>query len=210
MTLRFEKPIIYLITKGEATESNFEQTRREILDILRVAVEERVSLIQLREKLLSARLLFELTAAAGEITNRSMTRLLVNDRADIAVAAGADGVHLTANSLPVDVIRKNFPSEFIIGVSTHSIEEVSKAAHDGADLAVFGPVFGSPGKGEPTGLAALADVCLAAGTLPVLGLGGIDGTNYGSVLAAGASGFAAIRGLNDADSLRSIAREIRK
>jgi thiamine-phosphate pyrophosphorylase len=116
VTFRFEKPIIYLITKGEATRSNFVAARREILDIVRLAVDKNVSLVQLREKRLSARALFELTVATAEITRGSATRLLVNDRADIAVAAGADGVHLTANSLPVEVIRRSFPRDLIVGV----------------------------------------------------------------------------------------------
>lgn len=208
MTFRFEKPIIYLITKGEATESNFAQARREILDIVRVAVDERVSLVQLREKRLSARSLVELTAAAAKITRGSATRLLVNDRADIAVAAGADGVHLTANSLPVDVIRNNFPRDLVIGVSTHSIEEAVNADRNGADFAVFGPVFESPGKSELTGLVLLSEVCSDLGSFPIIGLGGINASNYASVLAAGASGFAAIRMLNDANLLRAIARRL--
>ena len=106
MSVRFEEPIIYLITKGDAADSGFESARRDILDIVRLAVEEKVTLIQIREKLLSARLLFELTAAAAEITRGTATHLLVNDWADIAFAARADGVHLAANSLPVVAIRE--------------------------------------------------------------------------------------------------------
>ena len=210
MTVRFEKPIIYLITKGEATESDFVHARREILDIVRVAVDEGVSLVQLREKRLSARSLVELTTVVAAVTRGTPTRLLVNDRADIAVAAGADGVHLTANSLPVEVIRRNFPRDLIIGVSTHSAEDAVNAAQAGADLAVFGPVFESPGKGEPSGLAVLSEVCSELAPFPIIGLGGINASNYESVLAAGSSGIAAIRLLNDEDSLRSIARTLRR
>jgi len=206
VTFRFEKPIIYLITNGEATESNFDDARRSILDTVHLAVEEKVSLIQLREKHLSARSLFELTAAAVAVTRNSATRLLVNDRADIALAAGADGVHLAANSLPVGVIRNSFPRDLIVGVSAHSVEEAVIAKRSGADFAVFGPVFESPGKGAPTGLAVLSEACSELGQFPVIGLGGINSSNYESVLAAGASGIAAIRFLNDPDSLRTISR----
>ena len=205
MSFRFEKPIIYLITKGDATDLNFASFRQEMLDIVRVAVEVKVSLIHIREKRLSARLLFELTVSVSEITRGSVTRLMVNDRADIALAAKADGVHLAANSLPVDVIRRSFPKDFIIGASTHTADAAVNAVSDGADFVVFGPVFETPGKGEPQGLAALTDVCEKLYPFPVIALGGIDGPRKQSVLDAGAAGFAAIRYLNDAENLRNIA-----
>jgi len=210
VSLVLGEPIIYLITKGEATDSNFSAARAGILDTVRLAVEEKISLIQIREKLLSARLLFDLAVDAAAITRGSETRLLVNDRADIALAAGADGVHLAANSIPTDVIRKTLPPEFIIGVSTHTLVAVEDAAKARADLAVFGPVFETPDKGEAQGLPELAKVCDKVRRFPVLGLGGIDLSNFESVLAAGASGIAAIRSLNDAASLRAMARKFRK
>ena len=210
MSVLHDKPAVYLITKGETRDANFAEKRRQILDIIRVGVEEEVTLVQLREKDLSARLLCELTAEAAVITRDSATRLLVNDRADIALAAGADGVHLTANSLPVDVLRKNFPYGFIIGVSTHSLEAARSAVAGGADFVVFGPVFETPGKGEPQGIEKLAAVCETLRTFPVLALGGVDGSNVSSVFEAGAMGFAAIRALNDPESLRAICRNIKK
>jgi thiamine-phosphate pyrophosphorylase len=85
--------------------------------------------------------LYELVLRAAKITRGSDTRLLVNDRADIARAAGADGVHLTSQSLPANVVRKMFGPEFVIGVSTHSFEEARAAQAAGADFVVFGPVF---------------------------------------------------------------------
>ena len=210
MSLGQEKPIIYLITRGEATDSDFSEARREILDIVRIAVEEKISFIQIREKRLSPRPLFELTAAAVRITCNSATHLLVNEYAGIALAANADGVHLPANSLPAGVIRKNLPKDFIIGVSTHSLDAASTAATDGADFVVFGPIFESPGKGKCQGLAALSDVCEKLRPFPVIGLGGIDESNCESVMASGASGIAAIRVLNDPESLRAIARRMRR
>ena len=128
----------------------------------------------------------------------------MNDRFDIAVAAGAAGVHLPADSLPVIVVRENVGPDMIIGVSTHGSEEVVAAAEQGADFAVFGPVFDTPGKGPAKGLGALAAVCREAGGFPVLGLGGVDHGNFRSVIDAGAAGFAAIRSLNDPDSLSEI------
>jgi thiamine-phosphate pyrophosphorylase len=210
VSLRFEQPIIYLITTGLAEDADLEDGRRRILDIIRIAVEEKISLIQIREKRLSARRLFELTAEAAAITRGSATRLLLNDRADIALAAKADGVHLKANSLPVAVTRNNFPKGFIVGVSTHTFEATANASRNGADFAVFAPVFDTPGKGEPHGLLALTEICKKLRPFPVIALGGIDETNYQSVLAAGATGIAAIRLLNDPASLLSIARKLRK
>lgn len=193
------KPIICLVTKGEATDQNLDRTGREICDIARSAIAANVSLIQLREKNLSALSLFELSRDLAAITSGTATRLLINDRADVAVAAGADGVHLTGQSISADVIRKSFPLDLIIGVSTHTASEVADARRDGADFALFGPVFSTPGKGEPTGLDVLAQICQSVLDFPVIAIGGVDGSNYQDVTTAGAAGFASIRWLNDRD-----------
>lgn len=210
MSLSFGKTAIYLITKGETCVENFDRTSAEILEIIRIAVEEGVTLVQLREKSLPGKFLFDLAVEAADLTRGSATRLLVNDRADVALAAGANGVHLTASSLSVKVIRETFPRDFIIGVSTHSLKAAEKAAAEGADFAVFGPVFESPGKGEPHGLNKLSEVCARLRPFPVLGLGGIDESNYSAVLEAGASGFAAIRYLNDTKRLRTISARLQR
>ncbi len=209
MPVRTDRPIIYLITRGEATSDNLAETGPQILEIIKLAVSERVNLIQIREKRLTARELFELTKTAAGLTRGTATSLLVNDRADIALAAGADGVHLTAGSLSANIIRDLVPTRSIIGVSTHTLEAAEAAARGRADFVVFGPVFETPGK-DVKGLSELADVCKRLGDLPVLGLGGINEGNYASVLNAGASGIAAIRSLNDRASLTSISRGIVK
>ncbi len=208
MSFALAKTAIYLITKGDATPVNFEQNRCEMINIIRVAVDEKVPLIQVREKQLTGRQLFELTVEAAKITRGTSTYLLVNDRADIALAAGADGVHLAANSLPVNIIRDNLPRNFIIGASTHSLEAAKKAVERGANFIVFAPVFETPGKGLGVGLSVLKGVCEELRPFPVLALGGIDETNYTEVLAAGASGFAAIRSFSDPDKLRSICAKL--
>ncbi len=209
MSFHLYPPAIYLITTGEATPANFDQTSLRILDIVRVAVEEKVSLVQLREKCLTARLLFEVAVKAVAITSGSSTRLLVNDRVDVALAARADGVHLAANSIGVQAIRAGFPSGLIVGASTHTLAAARFAAAHGADFAVYGPVFETPEKGAPKGLESLAEVCLDLGPFPVLGLGGVDETNYHSMIDVGASGFAAIRFLNDEEKLRVVAQDLR-
>lgn len=209
MNLSHDRAITYLITRGKATDENFASAKLQILDIITIAVEVNVSMIQIREKQLSARLLCELTEAAVAVTRGSPTKVLVNDRADIALACGADGVHLTANSISASVIRKIVPRDFIIGVSAHSLEDVDVAAASRADFAVFAPVYATPGKGDPHGLERLAEICEAAHPLPVFALGGVDESSFDAVLNAGAAGFAAIRAMNDREKLRELMRMVR-
>ena len=199
-----QSPLVCLITPGEATADNFAEKKREIVAAVAAAVREGVSIVQVREKSLTARLLSELVEAVVAAARNSTTKVLVNDRADIALGYGADGVHLAANSLPPAAIRGSFPRDFVVGVSTHTVDEVLAAKRRGADFAVFGPVFATPGKGAPQGLETLARVCDAVRPLPVLAVGGIDESNCDSAIAAGASGIAAIRALNDQRSLRAI------
>ncbi len=196
-------PLTYLITDGTATDANFHWRSRVILELVQAAIDAGISLIQLREKQLSARLLFELTAAAASVTKDSRTKVLINDRADIAAAAGADGVHLMSISLPASVIRKSFPG-LLIGVSTHSLAETRDGVRQRADFALYGPVFATPGKGNLVGLEELRRVCDAVKPFPVIGIGGIDASNFESVIDSGAQGFAAIRFLNDPQNLREL------
>jgi thiamine-phosphate pyrophosphorylase len=190
-------PIIYPITSGKANP-------HEILRLVRAAVDADVPLVQIREKSLHARVLYELVARAAEITRGSKTRLLVNDRSDIARAAGADGVHLTTQSLPVEVVRLICGAEFLIGVSTHSLDEARAARAAGADFVVFGPVFETESKrayGEPQGLDKLAEVARELGEFPVVAIGGITLDNVDECFQAGGRGIAAIRLLNDTENL---------
>jgi len=161
---------------------------------------------------LSARALFDLVSQAAELTRGTKTRLLVNDRSDIARAAGADGVHLTTQSLPVEVVRKSCDAEFLIGVSTHSLAEARAACAGGADFVVFGPVFETASKrvyGEPQGLNKLSEVTGELGECPVLAIGGVTVEHVAECFEAGARGVAAISMLNDAANISSIVRAIR-
>ena len=205
MPLKFPLPIIYPITSGH--------NHPDILRLVRAAVDAEVPLFQIREKSLPARALFELVVCAAELTRGSKTRLLVNDRSDIALAAGADGVHLTARSLPVAVVRKTCGTDFLIGVSTHSLAEARAAAAAGADFVVFGPVFETDSKrayGEPQGVDRLAAVTRELGEFPVVAIGGITVENVRECFDAGASGVAAIGMLNDDKDLSSIVNRIYK
>ncbi|HQX55003.1 MAG TPA: thiamine phosphate synthase [Pyrinomonadaceae bacterium] len=200
------EPITCLITDGTLTPADFDLKKSCVLDAIKTAVDAGVSIIQIRERQITARMLFELTLEAVPIVKGAKALLFINDRADIAAAAGADGVHLTSTSLDSVEIRKAFGGYLLVGISTHTADEVLKAKEDGADYIVFGPVFPSPGKGEPVGLDALSAVCETAGNIPVLALGGIDNDNWRSAVSVGASGFAAIRlfaGFSDATELAS-------
>lgn len=201
MPLHLPQPILYAITSG----ATISQTTREdpefaaILDLIESATIRKIPLFQIREKRLSTRVLYELVCSAVEITRGSVTRLLVNDRFDVARAAGADGVHLTSLSLPASVVREACGSEFLIGVSTHSLDEARRARDGGADFVVFGPVFETESKrafGPPQGLEKLQRVTSELQGFPVLAIGGVTLDNAESCYAAGASGFAGISWFN--------------
>jgi len=188
--------IVYAITEGRANHTNFLQQKNDIIEKARKAAACGITHLQVREKDLFALLQLELTRSVVEAAAGTGLRILVNGRFDIALAAGADGVHLPADGLPVVAVRRHVPQGFLVGVSTHSVEEAVAAKRGGADMIVFGPVFESPGKGDGVGLEILREVCRAAAPIPVLALGGIHENNLLSALDAGASGFAAIRFLN--------------
>ena len=213
MTEFFDNPLIYLITGGTATAENFSDKSSEILDLIRIAVASKIDLIQIREKQLPARLVFELAARASKIARSTPTAILVNDRADIALAAEAGGVHLTSMSLPTEIARRSFPPKFIIGVSTHSMGEALAAKSAGADFITFSPIFQTPSKaefGRAQGAEKLREVCERLKDFPVIALGGIDENNYPEVLQQGARGFAAIRFLNEAENLSKLALQLHK
>lgn len=200
-----ETPAVYLITRGEATAENFPQKKKEILEIMRAAAEHGIALAQIREKRLPAKLLFELASEAVEITSGSNTRILINDRADIAAACGAGGVHLRSDSMPAAAVRRSFP-DLLVGVSAHSLDKTLQAREGGAHFVTLAPVFPTPGKGEPLGLEEFTRIGGKLKPFPVIALGGIDATNYEKVLAAGGGGFAAIRFLNDRENLGKVSR----
>lgn len=202
MPLKFPRPSVYPITSGKTTPQTITEDPQfvQILRLVQSAVDAEIPLFQIREKLLPARVLYELVVRGVSITQGSKTRLLVNDRVDIARAAGADGVHLTTHSLPAAVVRSLFGPEFLIGVSTHSTDEARTARDGGADFVVFGPVFDTESKrafGPPQGLDKLREVARELNEFPVFAIGGITRENMNACFEAGAAGIAAIRLFND-------------
>jgi thiamine-phosphate diphosphorylase len=157
--------------------------------------------VQLREKDLALRDLLGLAISLREAARGHGARLLINDRADVALAVGSDGVQRTHDSLPVAALRGILPKPALIGASVHSEGEARQAARDGADFLVFGPVYDTPSKrryGPPQGLSSLARVT-AAVERPVLAIGGITPSRVAEVLGHGAAGVAVISAILGAE-----------
>jgi thiamine-phosphate pyrophosphorylase len=214
MPLSPNRPLLYLITSGATSEQTTSSSKQyaQLLQLTQAAVAAGIDLLQIREKKLSTRMLFELATKAAALTRGTATRLLINDRPDVAAAAGAHGVHLTTRSVPVDAVRASFGPDLLIGASTHSVDEAKAAKSIGADFIVFGPVFNTLSKrtyGDPDGVDALARVVAAVSPLPVIALGGVELNKVADCARAGAAGVAAITMFSDPLGLNKIAKEIR-
>jgi thiamine-phosphate pyrophosphorylase len=201
--------IRYAITDRSRLPGDECARRIALFALARQWAEQQIEYIQLREKDLSAAELEQLACAitAAIHSLKSRTKLLLNSRADAALAAGADGVHLTAapgqltpaqvRSLFAHAIPDSSRPAPVISISCHTLDEVIRARREQADLILFGPVFGKNLAGievtPAAGLAALSAACEAAGELPVLALGGVTEANTAACIAAGARGVAGIR-----------------
>lgn len=194
MSNRSSQPVdfnIYLITDQEQTAG------RGLLSTVEQALAGGVRGVQLREKARSAREYYEIALALRDLTNRFGARLLINDRIDIALAVGADGVHLPESGMPVAATRSLFGRDRFIGVSCHSLAAACDAERYGADFITFGPVFHTPSKmpyGEPLGVEALAEVNLTL-SIPVFALGGVSRQRAPQLLDSGIHRIACISAL---------------
>ena len=182
-----------------------------LLDTIRAGVAAGVDWVQIREKDLSTRELFglvrEVVLASGrpDSTHSHSIKVIVNDRLDVALAAGAAGVHLGQASAPArEAVRwcraGNAPADFLVGVSCHSLEGAQEAENAGASYTYFGPIYETPSKipfGKPHGVEELAQVATAV-RIPVIAIGGINESNAADCIRAGAAGIAAIRMIQDA------------
>ncbi|HEV2196561.1 MAG TPA: thiamine phosphate synthase [Candidatus Acidoferrum sp.] len=237
-------PLLCYVTdrRGLVSPETFEErqpfdTRKILLEKIAAAAAAGVDWIQIREKDFSGKECSSLAREAVRLAGRSSpgatakarlsskaerareqlsTRILVNDRLDVALAVQAGGVHLGEKSLPAREAQRLVKSlhrerDFLIGVSCHSLEAAKAAESGGADYLFFGPVFATPSKatyGAPQGLKCVAEVCRAV-AIPVLAIGGITLENAADCLSAGASGIAAIRLFQDAPDLTAIVRALR-
>jgi len=202
--------------------AEYPEARKLLSKKVMAAAAAGVDWIQVREKDLSGRECSAVTREAIQIAVRSdearptHTRVLVNDRLEVALATQAGGVHLAEKSLPSQEVCRlvkalHMEEDFLIGVSCHSLAAAKSAERDGADYLFFGPVFATPSKatyGAPQGLDRLAEVCRAV-VLPVLAIGGITLENVAACLSAGASGIAAIHLFQDAPDMAAVVRSLR-
>jgi thiamine-phosphate pyrophosphorylase len=187
---------LYLITDRE-------QTRMPLPEAVRQALDGGVRAVQLREKDLPVRELLALARDLRTLTGEYGAKLFINDRVDVAVAVGADGVHLGQRSMPASAVRKIVGTTMLIGVSTHSAGEARAAQAEGADFITFGPVFETPSKapyGPPLGPIAIREVKNEV-ALPVFAIGGIRSGNLLPVLSAGADGVAMISAILSAEDI---------
>ena len=165
-----------------------------LLGAVDTACKAGVRLVQLREKDLDSRELFELARSLRTVTSQHGGRLLVNDRVDVALAARLDGVHCPEAGFPPAAARELLGSESLVGASCHSLDAAQRAADSGVDFVFFGPVYDTPSKaayGPPAGLDVLKRVCSEV-VVPVFAVGGITPERSTDCMNAGASGVAVI------------------
>lgn len=187
----------YLVTQAPLSAG------RPTPEIVREAIDGGVDIVQLREKGTDARSRYELGLELRELTAEADVDLIVNDRIDIARAIDADGVHLGQRDLPVTVARNQLGPDAVIGCSTSTVGEATRAEADGADYLGVGAVYGTSSKDVTSGkdgiglerIAAIAD----AVSIPVVGIGGITAENAGAVVEAGADGVAVISEITAAE-----------
>ena len=180
---------LYVVTDRQQTAG------RPLDEVIAAAARGGLGAVQLREKDLSARDLHDLGVSLQETLDPYRVPLLINDRIDVALALDAAGVHLAGHSLPTRSARRVLGPNKLIGVSTHNLDAARRAAEEGADFVVFGPVFATPSKlayGPPQGLPRLAEIVRDV-PVPVIGIGGITAANVPQVMQAGAHGVAMIR-----------------
>lgn len=212
--------IICYVTDRQSLQVAPEQNRESALARrIEDAVRAGVDWVQIREKDLPTREMVDLTRTAilvcQSTSPQNKTRILVNDRLDVARVAGAAGIHVGEKSLPVralvDERLTSGRSCFLVGASCHSLDGAIHAAEEGADYLYFGPVFETPSKasfGPAQGLTKLADICHIV-SVPVIAIGGIGVENARACREAGAAGVAAIRLFQGNDALAQIVANLR-
>ncbi len=180
-------------------------------EIAQRAIAGGADVIQLRDKVCGCRELIRVGRTLREITKKSGTLLIVNDRLDVALTCGADGVHLGQDDISAVVARQLAPHGFIIGISVGTVEEAVRAEHDGADYIALSPVFSTASKfnaGPGHGLEVLRQIRQNV-SLPVIAIGGINRDNVRDVILAGADGVAVISDVVGSPDITIAARELK-
>jgi thiamine-phosphate pyrophosphorylase len=182
---------------------------RSEADVAREAVAGGASMIQLRDKSREKGLQLPMAEGILGICRASEVPFIINDHVDLALAIGADGVHVGQKDLPVAAVRRIVPPEMIVGCSTNNPEEARRAQAAGADYVSVGRLFptGSKDDTRPATLDTLRAV-KAAVTVPVCAIGGVNETNIRDVIAAGADIVSVISAVVSADDVRGVARKL--
>jgi thiamine-phosphate pyrophosphorylase len=183
---------------------------RPLVPLLQRVLAVGVSMIQLRERDLSARELVTLAREVQAVTASARSQLLINDRIDVALALEGVGVHLRSNSLPVPVARQLLGAQRLLGISVHAVEEAVRAESQGADYIVLGPIYETPSKqmfGPPLGIHTLEKACSLV-RIPIIGIGGVTAARAREMRRAGAFGAAVITAILGANDVESATREL--
>lgn len=200
---RFD-PTLYLVTDPDLSLGRPEE------EIVRRAVAAGATMVQYRDKDTSTRRMIEKTRLLAEICESASVALIVNDRLDVAMAGGADGVHLGQDDMDPGDCREIAGDGFIIGVSVTTIEEVNNAERAGAAYLGANGVFPTGTKtdlGEPLGLEGVSQIA-SAGSLPIVAIGGINDQNAGEVISAGADGVAVVSYIVGAEDIEGRCRKL--
>ena len=192
--------LLYAVTDGRA----------DPLPAIEAALRGGATMLQLREKRLDDEQLLALARSVKEITDRFGVPLIINDRADIAAAAGAAGAHLGPSDGDLRAARAMLGPDKILGATARTVEQALAAEAAGADYLGSGAVFGSPTKSDavPMPLYLLREICGVV-RIPVVAIGGIDCTNIAGLHGRGMAGFAVVSGIFGAGDIESAARELR-
>lgn len=194
---------LYVITDEKLSK------KRSHLDIAMAAIAGGVEVIQLRDKEASSQKLFQIAVTLRRLTQQNKVSLIINDRLDIALAVGADGVHLGQNDIPAQVARKLIGPNMILGVSAGSVKEGLEAERQGADYLGVGPIFEARGTkidaGAPLGLSLLNQLREKC-KIPLVAIGGINQDNVKEVIRAGATAAAIISALVTSEDILSTIR----
>ena len=188
---------LYLVTDRSCTGG------RSLTAVVNEALEYGAGAVQVREKDLSTRLLLALTSEIFAQANKYAAQCLVNDSVDVCLSVPGVGIHLRADSLPVDRVRQLVGPQRLIAVSTHSADDVDRAEYQGADFVVLGPIYDTPSKriyGQPIGPKAI-DMARRRSRLPIFAIGGIKKENIAEIMRAGAFGVAAVSTIMSAPSV---------
>ncbi len=197
---------VYVLTDRRAAGE------RSLVDVVRAAVRGGATMIQLRDKGASTGQMIDLGRALHQVTRPAGVPLIVNDRADVALAIDAEGVHVGQDDMPAPLAREIIGPACILGVSAGTVDEARQAVREGADYLGVGDVYGTPTKadaGTPIGVSGLAEIVRAV-AIPVVAIGGITLDNALAVIQAGAAGVAVISAVIAAPDPEAAARRLRR